>query len=138
MNVLGFLSCMNTCFPLGRTAIIIAYFFKLIVIELSEKNSTNGRIVKKVFFDRAVRTVCNEAGLNGSGLKDYMTNHVLRSSITSLLVEPGPCDINIILRTGHSTTPTLARYNNIRGAEGFRQQERLLQSTSNNNLRSSD
>lgn len=85
----------------------------------------------KGFFDRAVKTVCSEAGVTGSGLNDYMTNHGLRSSMTSLLVEAGHSDSSIILRTGHSNTTTLARYHNLRGAEGLRQQESLFRSLNN-------
>lgn len=81
------------------------------------------------FFERSVKTICNEAGVQGSGLNDYMTNHGLRSSMTSLLIDAGHTDSSIILRTGHSSATTLARYHNLRGSEGLRQQHSLFQDT---------
>lgn len=47
-------------------------------------------------FDRAVKTICNEAGLSGSGFNDYMKNHRLHASMTSLLVEAGHADSTVI------------------------------------------
>lgn len=53
------------------------------------------------FFDSVVKTICNDAGMSGSGLNDCMTNHVLRSLMTLLLVEAVHSYSSMILRTGH-------------------------------------
>lgn len=55
------------------------------------------------------RTKPEEPLVTGSGLNDYMTNHGLRSSMTTLLVEVGHSDSSIIIRTGYSNATTFAR-----------------------------
>lgn len=75
---------------------------------------------KGYFEKKSVKRICNEAGVTGSGLNNYMTNHGLRSSMTILLKGAGNSDSSIILRTGHSNVTTLARYHNLRGTEGYR------------------
>lgn len=56
----------------------------------------------KSFFERAVKTMCIEACVKGSGLNSYLTNHGLRGSMITYLVEAGHTECSIILRTGHS------------------------------------
>lgn len=76
-----------------------------------------------------MRNICNEVELNGGGLNDFMKNHGLHSSMTASLTDVAHKDSSVILRTGHCNTTTLARYDNLHGMKGLRQQESLFQSS---------
>lgn len=81
----------------------------------------------KGFFDRAMKTMCLEAGFTGSGHNEYCTNHGSRGTMITFLVEAGHPDCSIILRSGHADATTVTRYHNLRGAEGLRQQISILE-----------
>lgn len=86
--------------------------------------------------DRAVKTMCNEAGVKGSGMNDVMTNHGLRSSMTALIIAAGHTDSRIILKMRHYYTKTLGRYHIRHWMQGRRQEKRLFQSSAHKSINS--
>lgn len=50
------------------------------------------------------------------------TDHDLRASMISALIDCGHSDSSTILRTGHTSVDTLARYHKLQSVEGLRQQ----------------
>lgn len=46
--------------------------------------------------------------------------------MTSVLIETGPCDTNVVLLTGQTKTSTLARYHNLQGLDGLLQETNIF------------
>lgn len=87
--------------------------------------------IGKNSFKGMVTDMCNAAGVKGTGLQNHMTDHGLRATMISQLIAAGHSDSSIILRTGHSSVDTLARYHNLQGVEGFKQQMGIFNSAFN-------
>lgn len=81
-----------------------------------------------------MKNIYREAGVTGSRMNNYLTNDGLRASMKSLLIDTGHTDSSIILCVCQSNTTTLARYHNLRGKEGLRQQKSLFQSIEETNI----
>lgn len=105
------------------------FFLQLNRGQVKEEKYFKAQHLGKKFFYNAVKNMCLEANITGTGVNDYVTNHGIRSSMISLLIEAGHTDSSIILRTGHTNTNTLARYHHLEGAEGLKQQIDLFKSS---------
>lgn len=77
-------------------------------------------------FLSAVKSCCNEEGIQGSGTKSWMTTHGLRGTLATILFEAGHSDSSVSLRTGHRDPTSLKSYQHLRGGLGLRQQRDLL------------
>lgn len=84
------------------------------------------RADRENIFDKMVIKICEEVGVKGSGLQDHMTNHGLRASMISALIDSGHYDASIFLRTGNTRLDDLERYHNIQSVEGSLQQFGVL------------
>lgn len=86
-----------------------------------------GQAMGKNLFLRVVKHCCSDEGINGSGTKSWVTTHGLRGTLATLLFQAGHADSSVSLRTGHRDPRSLKSYQNLRGVEGLRQQQDLLQ-----------
>lgn len=78
--------------------------------------------------------MCREVGISGTGVKEGMSTHGIRGTVTTLLVEAGHLDSAILLRTGHRNRQSLKHYQNLQGLEGMRQQNDILGGVPSPNL----
>lgn len=77
-------------------------------------------------FLQVVKTVSMKEGVSGIGSKAFATNHGLRGTLASLLIQSGHSDTSVSKRTGHKDLRSLQHYQNLQGAEGQQQQVNIL------------
>lgn len=85
-------------------------------------------LTKKGNFDRIFQNICEETVIKGSCLQYHMTNHYLRTSMMSPLIDSGYSDASSISRTGHTRVATLASYHPLNFVEGLSQKFGALNS----------
>ena len=79
-------------------------------------------VVGKNHFDKLLKTITVEAVIRGNGVRDYLTNHSLRDTMITLLVEAGHTTDTIMLRSYHFDPQFVGQYTRLEGEEGSNQQ----------------
>ena len=74
--------------------------------------------IGKNTLNRIVRDVCRSLGIRGEGANKYVTTHVLRATMLSLLITCGHSDAAVVLRSGHRNNNSLQSYQNLMGRNG--------------------
>jgi len=80
-------------------------------------------------FRNLVKNVCIAENVRGNGVHDYVTNHRLRGTMTSLLLDAGFSDTTVSMRTGHRNNDSLKSYKNNQGGASYSQQKALFETT---------
>jgi len=80
-------------------------------------------------FQSLVKNMCIAEKIRGNGVHEYVTNHGLRGTMTSLLLDAGFSDTAVSLRTGHRNNDSLKSYKNNQGSSSFSQQKAIFETT---------
>ena len=75
---------------------------------------------------RHVRDAFNKIYSTGTGLRESMTTHVLRTLVITGLFERRHANSSVALRSGHQDMHSLKAYQNVRGPRGKRQQSDIF------------
>lgn len=79
--------------------------------------------------------MCDEAGITGNGIRDHLSNHCLRDTMITLLIEAGHNTEDVQLRTYHKDPQSVISYIGPHGAEGLRQQVYIYEGNSESSKR---
>lgn len=89
---------------------LVRFFLAISVKATSEETFFVNQPLGESSFLLNVKSCCADEGTKGSGTKGLVTNHGLRGTLASLLLEQRHFDSIVSLRTGHGNPRSLQSY----------------------------
>lgn len=78
--------------------------------------------IGKNWFEEIITSIFNAIVVKWNGPQEHMSNHSMRTTVISMIIDSRNSDSSVMLRYGQTNISTLTRYYNLSILEGFKKQ----------------